>query len=298
MLRCPLAGALLAQDFVNFSFRELVERRGWSWLQKRGQFLVNTVYNTGNVDVTFQQNTIVGHGTTFTAAMVGRQFRIGLLTPIYTIASVQSATGLTLDDVWGGPTTLGSNYQIYNAYVTVPSDFHHFISVFDPQFAWQLWWNVKQEEINAWDAQRAATGTAYAICQMAYDTATTPPLPRYEIWPHQFAQKPFPFQYITRPPDLNDAGATLPRYITGDVILDGALAKAARWPGPDKEHPNPYFNLQLAQVQENLFQSKIRTAEVQDDEVFLQDVTYGQTNRLPWAPFPLGDAGYLQAHAI
>jgi hypothetical protein len=298
LLRCPLAGPFLAQDFVNFSFRKLVEKRGWSWLQKTNQFIVNTVYNTGNADVTFNQNTVVGHGTTWTAAMVGRQFRIGLSNPIYTITAVGSATSLTLDQPFGGATTLGVGYQIYNAYVTVPSDFHHFISVYDPQFAWQLWWNVKQDELNAWDAQRASAGTAYCVAQQTYDTTVTPPLPRYEIWPHQFVQKPFPFVYISRPPDLNDAGASLPRYITGDVIMDGALAEAARWPGPDKDHPNPYFNLNLSLAMERLFNEKVRTCEVQDDEVYMQDVSYGQLNRMPWAPFPLGDAAFIQAHAI
>ena len=121
---------------------------------KRAQFLLNNQYITGNVDVTFNSNAVVGHGTTFTAAMVGRQFRVGLLFPIYTITAVPSTTSLTLDDVWGGTTNLGVGFQIYNAYVTVPTDFHAFISVWDPQFNWQLWTNVKQEELNAWDSQR------------------------------------------------------------------------------------------------------------------------------------------------
>lgn len=288
----------MAMEFTNFAFRKLVERRGWSWLQKSSQFLVNNVYTTGTVTVTFNSNTVTGSGTGWTAALQGRQFRTGQANPIYTVVTVPNATTLILDQQFGGTTTLNTQYQIYNAYVTTPSDFHHFISVWDPQFNWQLWWNVRQDELNMWDAQRTSTGTAYCVVQQTYDTSVTPPLPRYELWPHQLAQKPFPFIYITRPPDLSDAGASLPRYITSDVILEGAMADVARWPGPDREHPNPYFNLQLAMMHDRIYNEKVQVAEVQDDEVYMQDVSYTQVAGWPYSPFPLGDASYIQAHAI
>lgn len=299
-LRCPMAGPFLAQQWVTHTFREIVEKRRWSWLCKRAQFLVFNVVNAGTVTVTFQQNTVQGAGATaWTAALVGRQFRIGLLFPIYTITAVDVTNQiLTLDDIWGGTTASAQNYQIYQAYVTVPSDFHSFVSVYDPAFAWQLWWQVKQEELNAWDAQRASSGTAYALAQFTYDTSVTPPLPRYEIWPHQLAQKPFPYVYETRPPDLNDAGASLPRYITGNILIEGALAKAAMWPGPDRQNVNPYFNLGLAQMHRRTYDALVAEAERQDDEVYEIDVSYGQLSRMPWAPFPLGDASYLQSHSF
>jgi len=300
LLRCPLAGPLLAQDWIKFAFRRIIERRRWSWTMKRGQFLLNNQYTTGNVDVTFNSNIVQGHSTLWTSVLVNRQFRIGLLAPIYTITAVDVALQqLTLDQVWGGNTTLATGYQIYNAYVTVPSDFHAFISVWDPQFNWQLWTNVKQEELNAWDSQRAQQGTAWVVAQMAYDTTVTPPLPRYEIWPHQATQKPYPFLYETRPPDLDDSGASLPRYIPGNVLLDGALSEAAMWPGPSKDEPNPYFNLTLAAGLERKFSDQVRELERQDDEVQMQDVGYQQLSTMPWASFtPLGDSSFLQSHAI
>ena len=52
LLRCPLAGPLLARDWVSNSFRRLAERRAWSWLIKQSQFTTAALYNTGTVTVT------------------------------------------------------------------------------------------------------------------------------------------------------------------------------------------------------------------------------------------------------
>jgi hypothetical protein len=299
ILRCPSASVFLARSWVDFAFRSLWDRKLWSWQRKRGQFLINQVYNTGTVDVTRGSFTITGTGTTFTSDMVGRQFRTGVNSPIYTIASFTSATSIDLTEVWGNATALSQTYSIYNAYVTVPSDFQNFISVVDVNYNWQLELNVTQEELNAWDAQRANTGTAYVVSMFDYDGFfSDPPLPRYEIWPHQKALYCYPFQYVSRPPDLSDPGATLPRYIRGDVLLEMALAQCARWPGPSKDAPNPYFNLSLAMQHEARGQEMINEMVRTDDEIDENDVTYMSTSAMPFASIPYGDARYLQSHDL
>lgn len=313
LLRCPAASPFLAQDWINFSFRRIVEKRRWSWLIKRSQFIMPAATTTGNVDVTLNSATVQGHGTGWTTAIIGQQFRIGLLTPIYDVIAVNVGTQqLTLGSctdgstaLWGGATTLATGYQIYLAYPPVPTDFHAMDSIWDPAFAWRLWLTVKQNELNAYDAQRAAQGTPYVCADYDYTViqlggaAISPPIPRFEIWPHQLTLKTLPFLYESRPPDLNDANATLPRFITGNVLLDGALAQAARWPGPDREHPNPYFNMQLALVQERLFDDQVRELERQDDEVYLRDVDYGRANEMPFSPYPFPiNAAYLQLHSL
>jgi hypothetical protein len=45
--RCPIAGAFLQQEWIEWSFRKIGETRSWTWLQKQGQFLVNDVITTG-----------------------------------------------------------------------------------------------------------------------------------------------------------------------------------------------------------------------------------------------------------
>lgn len=173
LLRVPGAGSLLARDWVTNAFRRVAERRRWSWLIKYGQFVVPAVYNTGTVTVTRFATTVTGLGTTWTTDMVGRQFRIGTATPIYTIADVTSTTTLELDAAWGSTTTSGTTYEIYQCFFTPPSDFHAFICLWDPSFNWQLSLNYSQQELNAWDAQRANSGQAYLLASRDYSKSST-----------------------------------------------------------------------------------------------------------------------------
>lgn len=294
-----MASAFLAREWINFAFRTIAERRQWSWLTKRGQFLVAAVINTGTVLVTRSSDMVTGTSTGWTGAELNRQFRTSTTEPVYTIIAVDTVgQTLTLDRVWGGSTASAQGYQIWNAYLTVPTDFHAFISVIDTQMNWRLWTDMLQTEIDAYDAQRANTGTPYVLSTVDYDTTVTPPLPRYELWPYRMSQYVYPFLYESRPPDLNDSGASLPRYIRGDVLLEMALAQAARWPGPSKDSPNPYFNLQLALQHEARAEKMIMELERQDDEVSEHDVKYSQFMQMPFAPLPWADSRFLQSHSI
>ena len=171
LLRCPSLSPKLAQDFVRNAFRRLYEKRRWSWKIKFGQFIAPAIYNTGTVTVTLNSTTVTGSGTTFTAAMVGRQFRIGLAAPVYTIAQFVSATQIELDQVWGSDSASGAAYSIYQCFFTVPSDFHQFTTLWDPSFNWQLFLNVNQSEINIWDAQRASVGNSYCVSFRDYSSS-------------------------------------------------------------------------------------------------------------------------------
>lgn len=289
----PLAGPLLAQNWTTRAFRQVAERRMWSWLVKYSQFIIPAAYTTGTVTVTLNNASVVGVGTTWTSAMIGRQFRTSIGSPMYTITAVAGATSLTLEAVWGAATAAGASYEIWQAYVTAPTDFHSFVSVWDPSKNWQLHLNVQQVAINERDAQRTNSGDAWVVSPWTYDTSS-PPLPRYELWPHQKAAYVYPFLYEARPTDLGDTNATLPRFIRGDLLLELALSMAARWPGPSTDRPNPYFSIQLAAMHDTRSERMIYELERQDEEVSVQDLSY--STGLAWAPYP--DAAWLQKHAI
>lgn len=294
-LRCPSAGVFLSRQWVDDAFRDLCRQREWSFLQKRGQFRFNDAYETGTVTVTFGSATVTGSGTTFTAAMVGRQFRTGVGSPIYTISAYVSATEITLDQVWAGETASAQSYKIYNAYVTVPSDFRDFVSVIDPNYAWKLWPNVQQAVLDAADPQRANAGQPYILSPTSPDTTTTPPTIRMEVWPHVQQQYFLTFSYTTRVTDLSDAGASLPRGVDGDVLLEMALEQAAMWPGASTEQPNPYFNLNLALLHAKRAKEKAQQTMILDDEAMATDLSYDNGANLQMAPWPL-DAKFLQSH--
>ena len=298
-LRCPAASLFLRRQWIDYAFRQLWDYKLWSWQRKRGQFLLMQAVVAGTVAVTRGNFTVVGTGTAWTSDLVSAQFRVGTQTPIYTIASVTDATHLDLTAVWGGSTASGVGYSIYNAYVTVPSDFQNFITIWDPLYNWPLKTYVTQEELNAWDSQRANTGTAYVIASLDFDDVfNTPPLARYEIWPHQKAQYVYPFMYVSRPPDLSDPGASLPRAIRGDVLLESALAQAARWPGAATDARNRYFNLQLAMTHDSRYIAMVSELARTDDEIMENDVSYMSLSAMPFASIPYGDAKYLQSHDL
>lgn len=171
LLRCPQLSPKLSQDFVVNAFRRLAEIRRWSWLVKFSQFISPPVYNTGTVTVTQNSNIIIGSGTTFTAAMVGRQFRTGSTAPIYTISEFVSATEIHLDSNWGAIDASAQAYSIYLCFFTPPDDFHQFICLWDPAFNWQLMLDVEQAEINIWDAQRSNVGNSYVVSFRDYSSS-------------------------------------------------------------------------------------------------------------------------------
>jgi hypothetical protein len=233
ILRCPAASLFLARSWIDFAFRQLLDYKLWSWQVKRTQLLFDSLVNVGTVAVTRGSATVVGTGTNWNSlpggqSIVNHQFRTGLQSPIYTILSVTDDTHFTLTDSFGGPTASGQNYSIYNAYITPPTDFQNWISVYDPKYNWQLNLNVTQVELNAWDAQRANQGSvAYVIASLDFnDVFNTPPLPRYEAWPHLQQQYVLPALYMNRPPDLSDPGASIPRTIRGDALLELGLARS------------------------------------------------------------------------
>lgn len=308
LLRCPSASFLLARDWVNDAFRRVAERRPWSWLVKQGQFLCTALYNTGTVTTVQGSATVTGAATAWTAALIDRQFRLTTTTPIYTITAVDvGLQTLTLDLPWGPAAYVNSGYEIYTAYATAPADFNYFITVWDPNFNWQLHINMSQRELNTWDAQRSNRGQAYLVAPRDYyiPSGGTVPLPRFEIWPHVTSAYVLPFLYVARATDLEDAGATLPRYIRGDVLLEMALAEASKWPGTTidvdkygrRVESNPYFNLNLAKMHETRSEFMINELERQDEEISIQNVSYDSITRLPWAPLPM-DASFWQKHAL
>jgi hypothetical protein len=229
--------------------------------------------------------------------MVDCQFRVGIQTPIYTITAVDDLLQtLTLNTNWGWSTVTGVSHEVYNAYVTVPTDFLSFVSVLDPRYNWQLNFNYSVVEVDRIDAQRSNRGNAYAVVARDYYTPTgyTVPSPRYELWPHQRAEYVYPYLYVSRPVDLEDTGATLPRYIRGDVLLAMALAECCRWPGTE-DKKNPMFSIPLASMYDKQAEDLITQLERQDDEIFENDAFYRMT-QYPFAPYPILDSNWLQSH--
>jgi hypothetical protein len=121
-------------------------------------------------------------------------------------------------------------------------------------------------------------------------------LPRFELWPHMQSQYNWGYMYVSRAQDLEDPNVPLPYTIRGDVLLEMSLSEAANWPGVSEEKRNPYYNPVVQARHERNAERLVAELERQDDEIFEMDTMYSMYIGLPFAPFPFGDAGWLQSH--
>ena len=292
LLRCPVASITLAQDFVQSSFRDIVELRRWSWLLKKSQITVPTAYTTGTATTTVGSTlvTINAPGVVATAH-IGLQFRIGISMQILTIASVDTVGNTyTLDQPWYPDAQTAATFSVFQAYVALPSDFHAFLSVIDPKFAQPIPYDASVAQIDNLDPQRAAAGSPpKGLAFLDYYGGN----PRYELWPHQKTAAIYPIVYESRPVDPFDAGAAVPALLPSDIILERAMMYCAAWPGSTTQNPNPYFNKELVAFHRGEFQRRISILEKQDNEHMQQNVWY-QADQMRRTPVVSGN--WLQTH--
>jgi len=80
-------------------------------------------YTTGTVAVTNGSPAVVGTGTTFTAGMVGKGFKVGNDTATYKVATFTDATHITLATNYGGTTNATATYTLYQGWTEDWRDF-------------------------------------------------------------------------------------------------------------------------------------------------------------------------------
>jgi hypothetical protein len=290
----PQLDIFTAQAFVRDRYRRLLDRRGWSALRSEGEFLLNTAKTAGTVAVTRSSDQVVGTATAFDLSDIGRQFKGGVGSPIYTIQAVDiPSQTLTLDRVFGATTLATSTYRVFDAYRDAPPDFLKFIAITDPTMGYRLKWWVTQEQLLRWDPQHNFTGTPYAVIDRRFSSTTG--APQFEIWPYCTTERNLPFFYIQRGADLiNDAD--IPIWpIRSDVIVAGAKADLCRWPGT-KELPNLMFGkMDIYRSFEAEFEDMMVDLERQDEEIYTTWLKDSEWSDWPWAPL---SASWLQSHAV
>lgn len=293
ILRAPSTSLLIAYDFVRNSFRDVIERRRWSWMFKRGQLWTTDQYNTGTATIAVGTTTVTLAGGVVNASFVGQQFRVGTPSIISTITSVNTgANTFEISDLWLPSTSTAAAYSIYTAYVTLPSDFHAFVSVVDPRYAQPIPYLSSVEVIDNRDPQRAASGSPpKLLARLDYFNG----VPRYEMWPHQRSAAVYPITYESRPTDAFESGATIPPLLPSDILLERSLMYLAMWPGETKINPNPYYDLKLAQQHKVEYEQRMARLEKQDNEHMQQNVWYqsDQTSRTP-----VVSGSWMQSHDL
>jgi hypothetical protein len=294
LLRCPKLGPFIARDLIKSAFHDIVDLNQWSWLIKRTQLHVPDAYRTGTATVTFGSPTVTITGGTVSIDHVGRQFRVGIASPILTITAIDVGLNTyTLSEDWEGTSGSGQAYTVYQAYIPMPTDFHAFYSVVEPANYWPVQTeSVSLEMIDIRDPQRSVVGTPARVL-VPYDYYNG--FPRYEFWPHQMTADFYLMTYESRPIDPFEPGASIPYLLPPDVILERALMYAAKWPGPNRNDPNPYYSDNTAQFHEKQYNRRINIIIKQDVEHMQRAVWYQDDQN--WNQSNL-NAAYMQSHDL
>jgi hypothetical protein len=297
-LWAPDVPIFLAQQMIRDRYRRIAERRIWSDLRGEGEFIINDAKTAGTVTMTRESATVTGSGTAFAASDVGRQFMVGNRAPVYSVSAVGGATSLTLDRVFGDETDgPGLSYRILDAYVTCPSDFQHFIVVYDPKQNWRLRHFVTQDDVSRYDPARTSAGTPWALIDRRRSTlAATAGRAQFELWPYSVSERNYPFYYRQVVADLVDDSDTTIQSIRGDAVVIGARADLTMWPG-SVERPNPMYDKSGAayRVWEAQFQDQVAELERADENTFMTWLSDQEWTSWPHAPL---DARFLQNHAF
>jgi hypothetical protein len=296
-LYVPQLPVTLAEQFIRDRYRKIISRRDWSATRRESQFILSASKSDGTTIVIRGSTTVAGAGTSFASTDVGRQFKQGVGSPVYTITAVDvNLQELTLDQAFGGASGTGT-YYVFDGYVTPPEDFLRFILVSDPLQGWKLRHWITSQELMAMDPMRTFFGQPYVLADRMFNlyTSNGVPRPQYECWPYTTANRVLYYTYIAQPDDLvNDSD--IPIWpITTDVLVKGALADVARWPGTMTD-PNPYFQRpEYWRSYDADFENHIIDLERQDEDIYITMLDLDPFSSYPLAPL---SASFVQSHAL
>jgi hypothetical protein len=158
--------------------------------------------------------------------------------------------------------------------VVLPADFGSFKVVVDQARQVRLPFTYSIEELLQADPALAATGPPNAL------VATSPsPDPatrgqaRYRLYPAPVTSPVTLTAVYHRQGERLTDGDVFTGVLAdgGEVLVAGALAQAALWPGTG-DRPNPYFNAGLAQTKLSEFKYGVQMLSLRDDEQYPDDL--------------------------
>lgn len=233
--------------WVNNIVRQIYDRKTWYGLFVKGQVACPNAVTGGTATVTTGSTTIQGNGTAWDTTLIGRQFRIGLNNPIYTITNVDATNQrLTIEMPWAGPmppgtTSQTSGYNIVQLYYNIGPNIKYIKTMVNVVLGYRMKLNLTQDWLNKKDPWRVWTNFPYGISPLPTDTNGNYLI---EMWPGPYTQQAMPFMAYVQPPNLVKDTDTLPPYIRCDIVAKKAIAWALRW----RPRDNPYYSEQSAML--------------------------------------------------
>jgi len=310
---CYIAPATLCRRWVKDRFTQALDRRMWSFQWGQGCWNVkapiigSATVIQGSTTVTFPAGGLPADNT-----IVGRQLMLNGQIPYYSIVSNPNVTDIIIDQGCVEESDSDVPAEIVMDYfMSEKNDFEKLIALVDRDNNWQFRRNVSLEEMNNVDAERSSVGPPMWLIPLGFNDVylaqlpvgivdmygqakTSTPQPFMETWPRTTGAKPYPYAYKRRTADLVGDGDTLPGFMRGRVLLEGALADLCSWPGTATVS-NPKYNPVNANVHEKRFEDALLDMIYRDEQVTQRTLTWvaGFTN-LPLPPYR--SARWQQSH--
>lgn len=271
-LHVPGAPILLARTWVQQAYDDLLGKRHWAWL-RRETFLTTRASRSLSVTFTNASRSITS-AAGFLSTDVGRQIRVGSSgTPTYTIDTFTDTSTATLVELYQGSSG-AATATISDVYLMMPEDFRSFEAVTDPTIQRPVAWWIARDRLDLFDPGRVASDTrlrvlaSYELSQVQTYAGRV----LYEAWPRPTAAGTYVLKYFTRGDALVDTDSFRGVLATKTgALLEGALMRAARWPGTP-QLKNPYFSLALAKQHQDNFLAQAQDLNVMDDDQYLLDL--------------------------
>jgi len=303
----------LAQKWINYAWRDLVNAREWSFLIAEGGFDAPLLIDAGTVTVTQNSPSVVADVTAAAALnavvaavpiLTARQFRVGQGGSIYNITAWNNGTRtLTLDRPFLEPSDTTAGYSVYQCYFPPPPqalqasglyDFARYLTVVDPINGFPLSTETQMAWLDWRDPQRNVTDLAYGIFDYKVDSLGNQ---LYEFWPHPVSGQTYRGIYRKLGLSFTTGAQALPQMIPEGLILNCALFKylypwamlqAARTPGLRQVN----WGAMIAQA-ETMYKTDLQAAKLQDENLHLTAIVGPQADQGPGGPI---DAAFIQSH--
>jgi hypothetical protein len=284
----PDLPVLMAQKFIQNAYRRVIDYRLWYGMLVKGQVNVPNSTNSGTVAVTVGSTIITGVGTPFDPSMVGYSFRVGFSTPIYRIVSVQSATQLTIDLPWGGPTQSLVGYMIFQNIVSFGNNVKKLLAVVNQRQGYRMRLHMPQEVLNIYDTWRTSTGWTYMVAN--YSPSPVDGSPQFELYPAPTFQQSFPFLAQVQPPDMVKDSDYPASWMRTDVIFYGAVTDVFLFRGKNSK----YYDPGTAKIFQERYNEELMKMARNDDNQYPKDLMWSFDSY----PFTQYGSDWKQAHDV
>ena len=219
-------GYLICQKWISRRYQELAARMHLRHLMQLGEVTVPGAYRTGTITVTKGSANVVGVGTAWTNALVGRFLRRA--NDWHEVLSVTDATHLTLKSPYQEATASGVSYHIVPRRVPMPAGVRH-IEDFRNGFSGGYLELLGLAELDLRDPSRRLISNFTEIAaEIGVDNTTNPDVRLFEFYPYPQNDLHLSFTYRATPQEFVMSD-TLPEVIDPGVLKEGVIIDAYRF---------------------------------------------------------------------